>query len=194
MRKWILRLHLYGGLLCSSYLLLFGISSLLFNHHADFANPKGQTTTWERDVTPGNSVGDAAEAKSVHHELGLIGWAYAEHRERNGDLVFTASRPGKLYHIRVSEGGTHATVQETRVGAWEVVRGLHGLEELPNSRFMSIWGLYTELCTFVVLFAAVSGVYLWATTRRVHSVIGWSVLGTAVVFSLFLMIYIRVWG
>lgn len=53
MRKWILRLHLYGGLLCSSYLVLFGVSSLLFNHRVSFAEPGEQTVSWERDVTPG---------------------------------------------------------------------------------------------------------------------------------------------
>src|SRR5689334_7589302 len=99
MRIWIVRLHLYGGLLCCSYLLLFGISSLLFNHHPEFAEPGGRTITWERDLTPGKWADDAAEAKAIHQELGLIGWAYDEHRQRNGDLLFTASRPGKVYHI-----------------------------------------------------------------------------------------------
>jgi hypothetical protein len=194
MRIWILRLHLYGGLLCCSYLLLFGISSLLYNHHPEFAEPGGRTITWERDVTPGTWANDTAEAKAIHQELGLIGWAYDEHRQRNGDLLFTASRPGKVYHIVASKGGTHVIVAQTSVGVWQVVRGLHGLEELPNSPFMNIWGWYTELCTFVVLFAAVSGIYLWAMSRRRRTAVGWSVLGAAVVLSLFLMIYIRVWG
>jgi hypothetical protein len=28
----LLNLHLYGGLLCSSYLLLYGLTALHFNH------------------------------------------------------------------------------------------------------------------------------------------------------------------
>lgn len=193
MRKWILRLHLYGGLLCSSYLLIFGISSLLYNHRPAFAEPGDKAITWERNVTPAKWADNSAEAKAVHDQLGLIGWAYNEHREKNGDLRFTASRPGKTYLIRVSKGGREAIVTETRTGVWQVVRGLHGLEALPNSRFMNIWGWYTELCTFVVLFAAISGVYLW-WGRSARPVVGWSVLGTAVALSLVLMIYIRVWG
>ncbi len=36
MRQWILRIHLYGGLLCAPYLIIFGFSSLHFNHHFAF--------------------------------------------------------------------------------------------------------------------------------------------------------------
>ena len=72
MRKWILRIHLYGGLLCSSYLILFGISSLLFNHEPKFAKPREQKVTWERAVSPGKCADNAARA--VRDELGLNGW------------------------------------------------------------------------------------------------------------------------
>ncbi len=33
MRTLLLQIHLYAGLLCSSYLVIFGISSLNYNHH-----------------------------------------------------------------------------------------------------------------------------------------------------------------
>ena len=39
MRKWLLNIHLYGGLLCSSYLLLYGVSSLYFNHEFTSSQP-----------------------------------------------------------------------------------------------------------------------------------------------------------
>ncbi len=33
MRSILLKIHLYAGLLCSSYPIIFGVSSLHFNHH-----------------------------------------------------------------------------------------------------------------------------------------------------------------
>jgi hypothetical protein len=58
---------------------------------------------------------------------------------------------------------------------------------------MTAWGGYTELCTFFVLFAAATGVYLFAARKRERWV-GFSVLGVATVLSLLLMVYVRVWG
>ena len=43
---------------------------------------------------------------------------------------------------------------------------LHALTGIPNSPFVGTWGIYTEICVWVVLFSACSGVYLWATLKR----------------------------
>ena len=57
MRKWVLRVHLYGGLLCAAYLVLFGVGSLMFNHPGMWPVGKGKVH-WERAVEVSSSVGD----------------------------------------------------------------------------------------------------------------------------------------
>ena len=42
---------MYGGLLCFSYLILFGISTLNFNHPFGFTKSPASVTTWSQPIT-----------------------------------------------------------------------------------------------------------------------------------------------
>ena len=191
MRKWILRVHLYGGLLCAPYLVLFGLSSLVFNHPA--MGPVGKTqTSWERAVGVSEGREDAALTESLRDDLGLIGWTIPwETRRIEGNvLTFGVSRPGKHHKIDYDGSAKSVKVVETRKGVWDVVRALHGFRGVPNSRFSSTWKVYTEACTWVVLFAAASGVYLWSGRRNERRV-GWVILcgaAASLVFMVFVMV------
>ena len=50
MRTLLLQIHLYAGLLCSSYLVIFGISSLNYNHHFGEAISVDESH-WERQLS-----------------------------------------------------------------------------------------------------------------------------------------------
>ena len=147
MRSLLLNLHLYTGLLCSSYLVIFGVSSLNYNHH--FGDKGEEKVEWERTISLPELADKQALAAAVRDSLDLIGWPHRwtvrwsdDVRER---LVFRMGRPGKLYDLRVSVNGANSRVVavETRTGFWAVVNQLHGLMRLPNSSFMSWWGVYT---------------------------------------------------
>ena len=197
MRKWVLRIHLYLGLLCSPYLIVFGVSSLNFNHPFDFTKPAENRVTWERSLQlPEVSADNEAESEAVRDALGLMGWTLPWETRRDvgtGDLHFGLARPGKHYTIHVLRESERVRVEERREGYWTVLRHIHGNKGVPGSRLMSAWAGYTELCTLFVLFAAVSGVYLFAARKR-ERLIGLGVLGLATVLSLLLMVYVRVWG
>ena len=197
MRKWVLRIHLYFGLLCCPYLIVFGISSLNFNHPFEFTRPAENRVTWERNVQlPPVTADNEAVSEAVRDALGLIGWTipWETHRDADsGNLHFGLARPGKHYTIHVLRESGGVRVDERREGYWTVLRHIHGNKGVPRSRLMSVWGGYTELCTQFVLFAAVSGVYLFAARKR-ERLLGFGVLGVATVLSLLFMVYVRVWG
>ena len=196
MRKWVLRLHLYLGLLCSGYLVVFGVSSLNFNHPLEFTEPLKETVTWERSVPlPPQQSDDAAESQAVCDALGLMGWTlpWETRREASGDLRFGLARPGKHYTIHVLRGDGKVRVQERSEGHWTVIRHIHGNKGVPRSRLMTVWGWYTEFCTFFVLFAAASGIYLFATRKKDRRA-AWAVLGAATALSLLFMFYLRYGG
>ena len=86
MRKLILNLHIYGGLLCFSYLIIFGVTSLNFNHPFAFTTAKAKPTTWEQtialpdlprvtaDMTGEQRVAAKAQANhAIRKALGLFG-------------------------------------------------------------------------------------------------------------------------
>jgi hypothetical protein len=75
-----------------------------------------------------------------------------------------------------------------------MIRDLHGsYAAYPESVFASTWRWYTDVCTFVVVGAAISGVYLWAGRRRERRV-GLALLAAAGAVSLALMLLVTFRG
>ena len=212
LRKFILNLHIYAGLLCFGYLIVFGVSSLNYNHPLAFTRARGEPRRWEQPIsvpdlprlTPGMSgeqrVAAKAEANhAVRRALGLFGhqrpWQQSWWDEKDANH-YRASlvRPGVEYDVDVHLDRNVAVVTETRTGAWEVVARLHGQHgEMPGSAFVSTWAWYTEFCTLAVVFAGASGVYLW-TRRRNERRIGYALLGGAGALSIALMLYLTLHG
>ncbi len=211
-QKTILNVHIYGGLLCFSYLIIFGISSLNFNHPLAFTRAKQEPTTWEHRVhlpdlprpsatmTGERRVATKAAANhAVREALGLFGhqrpwaeswWDPEDPNHYHASLV----RPGVEYEVDVFIDRELARVKETRTNAWMVMKGLHGFHgNMPGSAFVETWGWYTEFCTFVVLFASASGVYLW-TRRKNERRVGFVLISAAATCSLALMLYLTLHG
>jgi hypothetical protein len=196
MRKWMLKIHLYGGLLCAPYLFIFGFSSLHFNHHFGFIKDEPQPSShWEAPLNVQPVKDNDAMAGSVRDSLGLMGWPlpWKTKRDPAGNLEFEMERPGKSYTIRAELTEHRAQVEERKKGFWQVVNSLHALGPFPNSRFVFLWGGYTELCTAFVLFAAVSGIYLWLNSKRELRV-GLLALVAALLMSFGLMFFVVRWG
>ena len=211
-QKLILNLHIYSGLLCFSYLIIFGISSLNFNHRLAFTHATGEPTTWEQtvslpdlprvttDMTGPQRVAAKAKANhAVREALALFGhqrpwaqswWDADDPNHYHASLV----RPGVEYDVDVHLDRQVARVKETRANPWAVMRGLHGFHgDMPDSRLVSTWSWYTEFCTFVVLLSGASGVYLW-TRRKNERRIGYVLIGAATSLSLGLMAYLTLHG
>lgn len=197
MRKWMLNLHLYGGLLCAPYLIIFGFSSLEFNHHFSFIEPKTKPApqNWSAPLSIGFDADNDAMAQSVRDSLGLMGWTIPWNMKRDaaGDLKFELERPGKSYTIHTDLKNHTAHVEEQPKTFWQIVDSLHALGRVPNSNFVLWWGGYTEVCTAFVLFAAVSGIYLWLNSKRERWIGMLSLIG-ATLLSFGLMVFVIRWG
>ncbi|MEN9676102.1 MAG: putative PepSY TM-like [Verrucomicrobiota bacterium] len=185
-----MRIHLYGGLVCFWYLLVFGISSLSFNHPGWIPSALGQASHWEHSVAlPDLSSEDLKLAEAIQRELDLIGWVlpWTLDRRPSGDLRFELHRPGRQYVITTDRSSGRVQVEERTAGAASILNFLHGSNGgVPGSRFLHLWGLYTEITTGLVLLLAVSGVVLWARRTRNRGT-ALLILGVSSVASLALM-------
>lgn len=195
MRRWVLWFHIHGMLLCASYLVIFGVSSLLFNHPFAWATPKPTVVRWECPIVLEPAPDKMKAAEAVARQLGLMGWVLPWQTKLNADgaMRIALSRPGKEYVIDVPPDGRSARVEERRAGVWQVIRQLHGLMGVRNSSFMLGWAQYTRVCTVFVIFAAFSGIYLFAT-RKSERVAGWLTLGIAGCTAAAMIIYVTVAG
>lgn len=105
MRTILLKIHLYAGLLCSSYLILFGISSLNFNHH--FGQSRALKIERQRGMQALPSLADDQRlAEALRDTLGLAGWTlpWETSRSETADSLyfrFAVARPGREYTVRV---------------------------------------------------------------------------------------------
>ncbi|MBI2505982.1 MAG: hypothetical protein HYW07_22430 [Candidatus Latescibacteria bacterium] len=105
MRAILLKIHLYAGLLCSSYLVIFGISSLNFNHH--FGKPAALKSERQRSLDTLPAIADDQRlAEALRDTLGLGGYTLTWETDRSETedslyFRFVVWRPGKEFRVRV---------------------------------------------------------------------------------------------
>lgn len=196
MRKWLLNLHLYGGLLCSSYLVLYGLTSLQFNHGWLLPAKTVSTVEWSAPVERPTTFNKRAVADHVKEQLALPGWVHPWSIQRDQQQNYTVeiSRPGKRYVIHYDPRAGTASVKEERKNIAAILQPLHGLyENVPGMPWMRPWGWYTEITNWVVLFSVITGIILFAyrsRERRTNTII----LGACSVLSLGFILYIWLVG
>jgi len=143
MRKNLIRLHLYAGLLCFPYFIIFGISSLNFNHHFKFTNPGENISIWQKQINIPPFKDNEQFSADVRDSLGLMGWAYNVKKDSTG-FRFIVSHPGKNYAIKITNNEKPIRVEETRKGVWSVFISLHGFGgEMPGApELINAWVLF----------------------------------------------------
>jgi hypothetical protein len=157
MRRWLLDLHLYLGLLCLPYVVVFGISSILLNHRVE----RVTQSEWSERIAPLAEAPAARQAEAAIAALGLRASALGHTLKHDaaGALSFRAIRTGRSYQVTVGADGA-ARVVERHGGVLGAINGLHGMHDREPSWWHFGWSLYTELATGVLLFAIASGVLL----------------------------------
>jgi hypothetical protein len=195
LRKFLSKIHIWLGLLCAPYMIIFGFSSLNFNHHFGFVDAGQHTVSWERQIAVADTSDNKALAERVRLELGLMGWVpwWKYQRDEDNSFQYQVLRPAKQYTIQVNPQRTRVSVQELRNGPLNVINSLHALGHLPGSGMVKFWSWYTNVCVFFVVFAGVSGVYFWSR-RKDETLIGWLLLAGVSGGSFLLMIFVWIRG
>lgn len=175
MKKLIYSLHLYFGLLCSAYLIVFGISSLQFNHHFGFFKLGERTVNWTRTIqVPVDDNDLQAAGFAIRDALGLGGWVppWWMNRPAEKPEMFELGivRQGKEYRVVYNTESGLAEVKEIRRGPLEIITSLHAAGPYPNAGIpLTLWPWYTHICFWFVVFAVISGIYLWLSGSNSRS-------------------------
>jgi hypothetical protein len=178
MRRWLLDIHLYLGLFCLPYVVVFGVSSLLMNH--DVA--RTSRSEWTAQIAPLAPGELGAQAAAALDALDLVANALPHTLARGeaGELAFRAIRPGRTYQVAVDAAGV-VTVSERNEGVLGVLRGLHGASDPRLSLWSFGWAVYTELTTAMLVFSLASGLYLFVPRPSGRALgLGLGALGVAV--------------
>jgi len=193
-RKIILKFHLYGGLLCFWYLLIFGISALHFQHHFRFMEDKNTaalvSTRQLLRIDPGNT--DSIVATNIQNSLDVAGWylPWETYRDSAGNFHMMIANPKWDYSIVYSFQHSISTISAKEKNSWNILNALHGFAgKMPNAPLLFIWNMYTYVCIAVVLFSICSGIWLWSG-RKKQRLTGWLIFSGIMLLSFSLMIII----
>lgn len=171
------KLHIYVGLYLLLFLWLFAASGLLLNHSkwrfAEFWNQRKQSSA-TRAIEPGGGSDDLSRAQDILKQLNLTGeieWTQTSTKE--GRLDFRVARPGQFIEINADLVGKVATLRETRLNGWGILRALHVFTGVQTTAvrperdwlLTKLWSLSMDAVAVGLIFLAFSSLVM-AWQRR----------------------------
>jgi hypothetical protein len=173
--RWNRKLHFYSGLFLLFFVWLFAFSGLLLNHpswkFAEFWSDRKQTN-YEREIAvPGPEVrGDLDQAREIFKQLGIRGeilWTTT--RTDPNQFEFQVRRPGHFFFIKADLRRKRATVQQSDVNVWGVMKALHAftgvqMDDPRNNRdwaLTTLWAYSMDAVAVGLIFMALSSLYMW---------------------------------
>lgn len=171
----LIKIHLYCGLFTLFYLIAFGFSSIVLNHHIDLEQ-KEVSHQWDTKVEiSSNGAEDRDLAENTRDQLGLMGWTPFWLFQRDTEsFQFTVTHPGRNYHVNLNLLDGAVLVEEAPKGFLAVLNGLHFLNgNIPNAPFLvRSWAVYQWLALCTMLVSLFVGIWLWFKYRY-HTVEGY---------------------
>ena len=190
------KLHVYGGLLLSFYVIILGISSLQFQHHFVEFEPAGEPVFWEQQVRI-SDLEDRNELKQAIRDSlelkGFLPW-WKEYTDSTGVYHFMITRPGKQYWASVVPGNPVIQVKEQRMPFLNVALDLHWLTAgFEGISFARIWRVVSEIFNILLLVIVLLSVQLWYA-QSFSRTTGWIISGGIASFSVIIIFIVWLAG
>ena len=168
----IKKLHIYLGLWNYSIVFVFGISGLLATLRPAPENrtrPESQIRYVSYSVPPG--ADDKQAAAEVYAQLGIPLTAlpprFALRRDRENNLTFDLYTVNGVHRVTVLEKEGRVRVAAERNNLWHFLNNLHTTTiRAPASDWrVRLWTWYNEAAIWSLIAMALSGMYLWLSSR-----------------------------
>ena len=196
LNKFLRKLHVYGGLFLSFYVIVLGISSLQFQHRFIEFQPGKKIVTWEQKVEI-PEVEDQNQLKaSIRDSLSLNGYLpwWEEYTDSTGIYHFMISRPGKKYWVTVPIEGNQIRIDESRTSLLSVIFALHPLTAgFKGPGFAKVWRIISEIMSILFLVIIVLTIQIWYA-KSFSNKKGWIIAGSIASFSILLIILVWLIG
>lgn len=173
MTKWMIRIHMYTGLLNFTALTLFGVVGIIATvlpPYAQRAQPKPTVSFVDFEIPGGMDDRQLADHIQATLEIPLTDLApdWTLKRDDEGNLRFWLPTPARRYEIEVLEDESRLRLETLESHTWQYLSHLH---EMVPSRSQSdpriqAWAWYIELSIWSLILMALSGLYLWLDSRR----------------------------
>lgn len=195
-KLWIKRVHMYTGLLNFTVLMVFGIIGIVATVlPKPPARQKPPSTVQVRDFPIPGGMTDRQLADHIQASLKipLTGptpdWELR--RDSENRLRVRLGTPARFYDVVVLEQQNKLEVTTQPFDVWQYLFHLH--EMTPGSAHADLrttaWAWYIEFSIWSLILMALSGIYLWLSSRPKHR---WAQVSFATGSAVFLLFYIAV--
>ena len=183
MYRYLRNTHLFLGLFCCFFLLMYGVSSVQMSHNRWFNN--------QPRVTESQSAVHGVNAREVANELmarGLRGELAAVTPTPAG-ANFRIVRPGTIYEISWAKG--MAQIRTNEANFMGMLNRIHHIGGLWHEfTLVNVWAFFVGLVSVALLILGVTGIYLWFKIHQ-ERLIGSVLLALGLGWGLTLLVLIR---
>jgi hypothetical protein len=166
-RRIVLKLHIYAGLLTFGQLMIYGVAGLVATFQPGLERPKIPHTVRYVPFTAAPSATDKEVAAAVYDTLRpplarpMPDWFLR--RTAENDLLLDFYNINGIWRVIVLEREHRLRIEEIRNSTWLFLGDVHaataGDDEAP--RIVRVWAIYNDLAMWCLLAFCASGVYLW---------------------------------
>ena len=165
--------HLLLGLFLFAFVMLFGVSSLLFSHRSWFETEAAETKSTVV-VDPEQASTPRALARHLMAEQGYRGGLHAV-TDAEGRIRFSIRRMGTLHDVEYARGTREAQVKTQVFPFMNMLARMHTTFGVQNEYPPhNLWGALMFLTSVGLLVLGGTGLYLWfklRTERRIGLVL-----------------------
>ena len=169
---WIKKTHIYLGLLNFTILLVFGIAGLV----GTFKLPPGhQRPLSEPEYLEFHAPANASDYETALTALRSLRFEITDplrkdavRRDAEYNVTFDVHNINGLRKVTVLERENRVRIVESRASLGQFLSALHStvaVHDHTNDLRIRLWTWYTEFSVWSLLVMAVSGVYLWLSSR-----------------------------
>lgn len=194
--KYLFKLHIFGSLFCSVYLLIVGLSSLNFQHQ--FLPGKAtDTISYSRTIQFDPTLKVDSLARYLHSQLGIKGhvppWEFKENK--NGMVRFKIFRPVRTFEVRLNRNSDLIEIDEIHYGIGRILGALHegSIKNKLGIPMLDIWAYYAQISAILAFITIVTSIFFWFK-KSIKSMSQWVTIILSGVFSFIFMVYIWLIG
>lgn len=188
MYRYLRNTHLFLGLFCCLFLLMYAVSGVQMAHNAWFSSRPAVTET--HATLPPQLADSRRVARELMDRYGLRGEA-GKPRVTPDLLSFDIVRPGTVYQIDYSPATGDSRIRDNHAGFMGMLNRIHHAKGLWHDYWLlNVWGAFVALVSLALFVIGATGIYLWFKLHQ-ERVIGAILLTLSLGYSLTLMVLAR---
>jgi len=188
MYRYLRNTHLYLGLSCCLFVLMYGVSSVQMSHNSWF-NLRPAVTTSTYTLAP-----QASDARAIARELmdghGLRG-EVTQVRPVPAGLAFSMTRPGTVYQVDYAAATGQTRVRDNHAGFMGMMNRIHHVAGVRHDYWLiNAWGAFVGFVSLALMVLGATGIYLWFKLYN-ERVFGGILLAIGLVYGVSLLVMLR---